>query len=172
MFCNIHITTAACYCWIIIIIIHNRFFSMCIITISILYITYNLLNLLTRSRSLDALFLVEVINGFKCRQSLLQAIGIRVTVRSFRDYPLITVCPSWKRLLFRWSETKSLTYGHRRAYCPSPRWHVSVESNGWHNADRGNRRWRRKTCPSATLSTTSPTRTWAQTRVRWWEDDD
>jgi hypothetical protein len=25
---------------------------------------------------------------------------------------------------------------------------------------------------SATLSTTSPTQTWAQTRIQWWEDDD
>jgi hypothetical protein len=93
MFCNTHITTAACYCWIsiIIIIIHNRFFSMCIITISILEFTYNLHTLLTRGRRPDAPFLVDVFNGFKCRHSLLEAIGIRVPVRSFRDYPLIVL---------------------------------------------------------------------------------
>jgi hypothetical protein len=70
---------------------------MCIIIISILYITYNLHTLLTRSRRLDALFLVDVFNGFKCRHSLLEAIGIRVPVLSFRDFPLIAVCPSWNK---------------------------------------------------------------------------
>jgi len=55
----------------------------------------------------------------------------------------------------------SLNSGHQRAYCSSPRWYMSMESHGGIILTGENRRTRRKTCPSATLSTTNPT--WTDT---------
>jgi hypothetical protein len=42
------------------------------------------------------------------------------------------------------------------AYYEFRRWY-EFEERRWNDTDRGNRRTRRKTCPSATLSTTNPT---------------
>jgi hypothetical protein len=55
-------------------------------------------------------------------------------------------------------DTMSLNCDHQRACCSSPRFYMSMDSQGgMDDTDRGNRRTRRKTCPSATLSTTNPT---------------
>jgi hypothetical protein len=60
----------------------------------------------------------------------------------------------------RWGETMSLNCGHKRAYSSSRRWYIRVwiATVEWY-WQRANRRTRRETCPSATLSTTNPTRT-------------
>jgi hypothetical protein len=49
----------------------------------------------------------------------------------------------------------SLNCGHQRAYCPSSRWYRSMESHDEMRLTGKSRRTRRKTCPSATLSTTN-----------------
>jgi hypothetical protein len=59
----------------------------------------------------------------------------------------------------RWSKTMCPNCGHQRAYCSSPRWYMRVEGHGGIMFTGENRRTRRKACPSATLSTTNPTRT-------------
>jgi hypothetical protein len=50
----------------------------------------------------------------------------------------------------------SLNCGLRRAYCSSPRLYVSMENPGGMILAGQDRRSRRKTCPSITLSTTNP----------------
>jgi hypothetical protein len=57
----------------------------------------------------------------------------------------------------RQGDTMYLNWGHQRAYCSSPRWYLSIESHAWNYTDRENRRIRRKTYPSATLSITNAT---------------
>jgi hypothetical protein len=54
----------------------------------------------------------------------------------------------------RWAEITSLNCGQQWAYCLSPGWYEYGEPR-WNDIDRGNRITRRKTCPSATLSTTN-----------------
>jgi hypothetical protein len=56
-----------------------------------------------------------------------------------------------------WGEIMSLNCGHQRTYCSSPRWNMSMESHDEIILTEENRRARRKTCPSATLSTINPT---------------
>jgi hypothetical protein len=58
----------------------------------------------------------------------------------------------------RWGETMSLNCGHQQTYCSSPRY-MSLESHGGMILTEENRKTRRRTCLSATLSTTNPTRT-------------
>jgi hypothetical protein len=83
---------------------------------------------------------------------------------------LFSVCTWWEkiccfcsRLL---SEYMSLNCGHQRAYCSSPRWYMCMESHGGMILAGGNRRSRRKTCPSAIMPVSIPRglireRTWA-----------
>jgi hypothetical protein len=52
----------------------------------------------------------------------------------------------------RWGETMSLNCGHQRAYCSSQRWYIHMEPDRM-TVNSESRRTRRKTCPSATLST-------------------
>jgi hypothetical protein len=65
-------------------------------------------------------------------------------------------CRSKSVFYYLWGETTSLNCRHWRKYCSSPRWYEFGE-RWWNDIDRGNRRTRRKTFPSATLSTTNPT---------------
>jgi hypothetical protein len=55
-----------------------------------------------------------------------------------------------------WSETTSLNCGHQWVHCSSSRWCMSMDSHG-RMILMGNRRTRRKTCPSATLTSANPT---------------
>jgi hypothetical protein len=60
---------------------------------------------------------------------------------------------------FSWSwggSDPSLDAAFLLAYFAFPRWYEFGERR-WNDTDRGNRRTRRKTCPSATLPTTNPT---------------
>jgi hypothetical protein len=49
-----------------------------------------------------------------------------------------------------------LNYNHQCAYCSPPDDNMSMESDGGMILTGENRRTRKKTCPSATLSTTNP----------------
>jgi hypothetical protein len=51
----------------------------------------------------------------------------------------------------------TLNCGHQRAYCSSLRLYMSTEGHSGMILTEETRRTRRKTCPSATLSTTNPT---------------
>jgi hypothetical protein len=66
----------------------------------------------------------------------------------------------WKRCCYcscRWCETTSLSCCHQRAYCSSLRWYKSMENYGEIISAEEYWKTRRKTCPSATLPTVSPT---------------
>jgi hypothetical protein len=82
--------------------------------------------------------------------------GCSINIRVFRPKILVeekeTCCCSCL-----WGETMSLNCGHQHAYCSSSRWCMSTENHGWMILTGENQRTRRKTCPSATLSTTNPT---------------
>jgi hypothetical protein len=58
---------------------------------------------------------------------------------------------------YRCGKTISLNCGLQRVYCSSLRWYRYMENNGGMILVGGNRRNRRKSCPSATLSITNPT---------------
>jgi hypothetical protein len=72
----------------------------------------------------------------------------------FQSYIILT---STQSCSCRWVETMSLNCGQQWAYSLSPRWYMSMESHGGMILTGENRRTRRKTCPSATFSTTNPT---------------
>jgi hypothetical protein len=56
-----------------------------------------------------------------------------------------------------WGENMSLNCDHQRACCSSPKWFMIIESHCGMIMTGENRRTRRKTCTSATLSTTNLT---------------
>jgi hypothetical protein len=62
---------------------------------------------------------------------------------------------NWLIYWLLWGETKSLNC-HWRTYCSSPR-SYELESDGGMILTGENQRTRRRTCPSATMSTTNPT---------------
>jgi hypothetical protein len=64
----------------------------------------------------------------------------------------------------RCGETVSLNCGLWRAYCSSPRLCVRQESHGGVILTGENRKSRKKTCPSATFSTSDPT--WIDSGLR------
>jgi hypothetical protein len=76
------------------------------------------------------------------------------TYSEFEILPFLFRCCSC-----RWGETVTLNCGHQRAYCSSSRWYMSMKSLGRMVLTGENRRTRRKTCPSTTLSTTNLTLT-------------
>jgi hypothetical protein len=60
---------------------------------------------------------------------------------------------------WRWGETMSLNCVHKRAYCSSSKQYMSTESpGGMILTGKTQKKWR-KTCHSATMSTTDPTYT-------------
>jgi hypothetical protein len=59
-------------------------------------------------------------------------------------------------IIILWGETKSLNCCHYRTHCSSLRWY-ELESDGGMTLAGVNRRIRRKTCPSANMSTANPT---------------
>jgi hypothetical protein len=91
-----------------------------------------------------------------------------------KDQQLLTQKPDWapsNSCSCQWSETMSLNCGHKWAYCSSPRWYMSMESQS--EIKRENWRTRRETCPSNALPSANPhgltqTQTWAYAgRGRW-----
>jgi hypothetical protein len=92
-------------------------------------------------------------NKMVVRFHVLTAASMTMTVddRRFRDACSCLTC--------REAGTMSLNCGHQRAYCSTPRSYMSMESHGGMILTGKTRRTLRKTCASATLSTTNPTRT-------------
>jgi hypothetical protein len=79
-------------------------------------------------------------------------------ISCFNTLSNFIACKKWKRRQQTYGAIPfiSSAYLLTLAYYAFPRWYEFGERR-WNDIDRGNRKTRRKTCPSATLSTTNPT---------------
>jgi hypothetical protein len=93
-------------------------------------------------------------------QQLLLVISISAIILTRYQVRTRTRVLWYIRRLFscRWGENVSLNCGQQRAYFSSHRWYVNMESYGGIILTGKIQRTQRKTCPSATLSSTNHTR--------------